>query len=56
MTPEQFKQARSNLGLSFDKLAAALDMSRRQLIYYEQGEYPVPKAVEMAMRYLLSRK
>ena len=37
---------------TLDTLAAALQISRRQIAYYRSGEQPLPRVVELALRAL----
>lgn len=60
MTGAELRDLRSRLGLSQDQLAQALGVSRSQVVNWEQGRdrhtgrpAPVPRAIELAVRYLL---
>ena len=53
-TAESFVAARRALGLTRERLAAALDMSERMIAYYESGERPIPRVVSLAMAQLLA--
>jgi len=44
----EFKAWRLALGLTQTEAADALGISKRMVIYYEQGRYPVPKSVSLA--------
>lgn len=48
MTAEQFKSWRLSLGLSQAAAARELGISTRMLQYYESGEKPTPRAIELA--------
>ena len=48
MTPDQLKSWRANLGLSQKAAAEAIGISVRSIIYYEKGQAPIPKTVELA--------
>ena len=54
MTGPELRAARKRLSLTQAQLAAApnLDIATRQLGYYEAGEKPIPRLVELAMRRL----
>tara|TARA_R110002020_G_scaffold245223_3_gene458891 strand:+ start:12800 stop:13009 length:210 start_codon:yes stop_codon:yes gene_type:complete len=54
MTPNEFKQARSVLGLSQTKMASKLDVSYQTIQAWEQGRNPISKVVEMAVLHLLN--
>jgi transcriptional regulator with XRE-family HTH domain len=60
MTGQELRAARAELGLTQASLAAALGISRSQLINFEHGVHrqsgrpcPIPRAIELAVRYLL---
>lgn len=50
MTPAEFRALRRRLGLTQAQLAAALGMSRDQILRYEAGRAPIPRVVELAVR------
>lgn len=50
MTPDEFKAMRERLGLSFDEIGEALGLTGRAIRYYEAGQRPIPKTVELAMQ------
>jgi len=53
MTRNPFKEWRSEMRFSSqEKAAEALGYSLRQIKYWENGEYPIPLAVRLAMRAL----
>ena len=43
---------RERLGLTQEELAKRLGKNRASIIRYESGETPVPKAVEMALKFI----
>ena len=47
---DQFRRKRKRLRLTQTELAKRLGKSRPQIARYESGEYPVPKAIELAMK------
>jgi len=48
MSAEQFREWRARHKLSHDQAARALGLSRRTVIYYDQGQRPIPKTVWLA--------
>lgn len=56
MTAQQFKEARQKLGLAQEALARELDISVYTVNRLENAHRPVPVTVELAIRYLLSRR
>ena len=54
MTPDQFKQARKDIGLSVNELADQLGISSRTVRRYEKGTWEVTRVCELAMLYLLT--
>ena len=48
MSAESFKTWRARLGLSQQAAAEALGISKRMLIYYEQGQHAIPRTVALA--------
>jgi transcriptional regulator with XRE-family HTH domain len=54
MDGKQLMKLRKLAGLSQTKLAKEINISVRTISRYETGELPVPKAVELALRYLVS--
>jgi DNA-binding XRE family transcriptional regulator len=54
MLAGQLKQVRSELGLTQAELANRLECDRRTIIRYEDGTYPIPTAVELALTHLNS--
>jgi hypothetical protein len=55
MTDAEFKVVREFLGLSGDWLAAHLGVSGRTVRHWEQGKYPIPDGVRLAMEDLEAR-
>ena len=55
MTAAEFRAARLALGLSQLRLARELGVVRTTVAYWEHGMRPVPRAVELAMRYLAGK-
>ena len=49
MRPTQFKQVRTHLGLSQEQLADSLHRNRRTIIRYENGSFPIPAVVKLAL-------
>lgn len=56
MTPDELKAARHALGLTLDKLADELGLSRWTIMRYEKPDADVPRVVELAMRYLKDKQ
>ena len=56
MTPAEMKAWRYHLGLSQPDAAALLDVSVRTVCGWEIGDYPIPRAVGMACRWLAQSK
>lgn len=52
MTPQQFKAARTALGLTQVELAKALDMDVSPISRYECGVVDIPRTSEYAMEWL----
>lgn len=52
MTPEAFKAWRKRLGLTQAAVAEAMGITRRAVIYYEQGARLIPKVVWLACKAL----
>lgn len=50
MTPEQFKEARTGLGLSQAQLAYKIGLSERAVQYYEHGGRPIPAPVALLLK------
>ena len=47
MTPEMFRNDREKLGYSIEKWADRLGLSIRTIYYYESGEVPIPRTVQL---------
>jgi len=56
MTPEQFKQARLDLGVNQTELCALVGKCVRTIRSYESGEYPIPKSMKLLINHLLKQK
>lgn len=56
MTSKEFEVWRSNLGLSQEGAAEALDLSLNTIQAYEYGELPIPKIVELACKALMEAR
>ena len=54
MRGEHLKQARAELGLTQAELADKLDCTRRTIIRFEAGSFPIPTSVELAVMHLSS--
>ena len=52
MSPEAFKSWRERKAYTLDTAAHALGLSRRMVIYYEQGTKPIPRVVALATQAL----
>lgn len=50
MTPQEFKEARANLGYTQVELAAKLGKCERIVKYYEAGHTPVPQTVALLLQ------
>ncbi len=48
MSPEAFKRWRERKAYTLDTAACALGLSRRMVVYYEQGTKPIPRVVALA--------
>ncbi|GGN39371.1 transcriptional regulator with XRE-family HTH domain [Actinoplanes campanulatus] len=49
MTDAEFRVVREHLGLTGDWLAGHLGVSARTVRHWEQGKYPIPDGVRLAM-------
>ncbi len=54
MTPAELKSARKSLGLSAERLAALVGVTRDAVCKWESGKRPIPRWIELVM-YLLTR-
>ena len=52
MSAEEFHNWRVSGAFTLDTAAQALGISRRTVVYYEQGTQPIPRAVMLATRWL----
>ncbi len=52
LSAEAFRQWRERQAHRLDTAAAALEISRRMIAYYEQGKKPIPRVVALATRAL----
>jgi hypothetical protein len=52
LSPDAFKHWRERRAYTLDTAAAALGISRRMVVYYEQGKKPIPRVVALATRAL----
>ena len=50
MDKDQFRRKRKRLRLTQTELAKRLGKSRPTIARYEAGDFPVPKAIEMALK------
>jgi len=50
MSADAFRHWRESRGLTLDRAAKALGLSRRMIAYYEKGERPIPRVVALATR------
>jgi transcriptional regulator with XRE-family HTH domain len=62
MTGQELREARERMAMTQQSLADALEISRSQLGNYERGIHrqtgapcPIPRTVELAVKYLLSQ-
>lgn len=53
MTPSELRAIRTDLGLTQDALATTLGVSRRAVVYWEQGDRPIPQPVAMLLQLLI---
>jgi len=53
MTPNNLRNLRMLAGLSQEGLAVALGISRRTIIRWEAGAWPIPRWVELALQSLI---
>ena len=56
MTPQELKEAYKRLGLTQAKLATELEISERTIRRYAKGDWPIPKGIEYAIKWLLSQE
>lgn len=55
MTPQEFKNARTSMGLSQQAFADALDMTRRHIGRMERGESTILRKTGLAVELLVIR-
>ena len=48
--PEVFREWRKRIGMTQEQLAAALELGRRTIGYYEDGTLLIPRVVALAMK------
>jgi transcriptional regulator with XRE-family HTH domain len=56
ITAKEFARLRKRMGLSQEQLSRALGVSAYTVSRYETGARPIPRKIELALRYLLSKK
>ena len=54
MRANDFRQYRKTLGMTQETLAQALQCTRRSIIRYEDGSFPIPRTLELAIMQLSS--
>lgn len=52
MTGDDLKHRREMLGYTQQSFAERLGLARRTVQYYESGEHPIPRTVELALQAL----
>lgn len=50
MSPDEARQLLEARGLSVNRAADWLGVSRRMMRYYLSGQYKIPKAIQMCLR------
>ncbi len=55
MSGDEFRKVRTAMGLSQEALSKMIDVSERGIRRWENGEVPIPKIAELAMRYLAEK-
>lgn len=53
MTPQEFKQIRSELGLTQVKIAEALGVTWRTVARYESGERPITRTIAILLGFIV---
>jgi transcriptional regulator with XRE-family HTH domain len=56
MTAKQLRKLLDNAGLSQSEAARRLGISARNMRRYVAGDSPVPRAIELALRYLIEHE
>jgi len=56
MSGNEFRKLRKAMGLSQGELSQRIDVSERGVRRWENGEVPIPKIAELALRYLAEKK
>ena len=56
MSGNEFRKLRKAMGLSQNELSQMIDVSERGVRRWENGEVPIPKIAELALRYLAEKK
>jgi DNA transposition AAA+ family ATPase len=56
MTPAQLRKLLEKAGLSQSGAAREIDIGDRTMRRYIAGDLPIPKVVELALLYVISRK
>lgn len=54
MSPAEFRAARERLGLSLDGMAQALEVTKRAVAFWEDGERAISGPVRVALRLMLA--
>jgi DNA-binding transcriptional regulator YiaG len=55
MSGNEFRKLRKAMGLSQGELSQRIDVSERGVRRWENGEVPIPKIAELALRYLAEK-
>lgn len=56
MTGEGLRRAQRQLGLTNAQLCKTLEIAETTLCNYKAGRWPVPRTVELAVKYLLGAR
>jgi DNA-binding XRE family transcriptional regulator len=56
MTGESLRRAQRQLGMTNAQLCRALDVAETSLCNWKAGRWPVPRAIELAVKYLMGAK
>jgi len=54
MTSRKFKDLRRSIGYSQAKVAREMGITVRTITRWEQGEFPIPRMAELALRTVVS--